>query len=243
MSAGYRRPRWLPWLAAVVAILAFAGLGTWQVERAEQRAEQAERIAAAKNAAPQPLPQTRAEQRARAWLPVRVHGRYLDERQFLLDNRQSDGRLGFAVLTPLVSRDGRTLLVERGWVAAERREPATPVSVPGERTGTITVVGTLWPAGSGLDIGRALAQGADDWPRVATRIDYAALGSALGRELEPYVVRLRRPDGPELQRRTVEPSFGPERHIGYAFQWYALALTVLVVTLWLGWRKGRKQND
>lgn len=241
MTEGHRRPRWLPWLAAGVAILAFVGLGTWQVERAQQRAEQAERIAAAKNAAPQPLPETRAEQRARAWLPVRVRGRYLDERQFLLDNRQVDGRLGFAVLTPLVTPDGRTLLIERGWVAAERREPAAPVKVPDERTGAITLVGTLWPAGGGLGIGRALAKGADDWPRVATRIDYVALGGALGRNLEPYVVRLRRPDGPELQRRTVEPSFGPERHIGYAFQWYALALTVLVVTLLLGWRKGRKK--
>jgi cytochrome oxidase assembly protein ShyY1 len=31
--------------------------------------------------------------------------------------------------------------------------------------------------------------------------------------------------------------FGPERHLGYAVQWFALALTLVVIWIVVNWRK------
>jgi len=42
------------------------------------------------------------------------------------------------------------------------------------------------------------------------------------------------PAAPDGYRRNWRPSdFGPERHIGYAFQWFALAVTLVI--LYLAW--------
>ena len=38
-------------------------------------------------------------------------------------------------------------------------------------------------------------------------------------------------------------SIGPERHLGYAVQWFALAATLLGLYLWFGVRQAREVRD
>lgn len=223
-----RRPRWLPLLMSILAFSVFAALGNWQYQRAGEREAELAAIAAAEHQPPLPLPPAAAFE-AVAWRFVQLEGRFLGERQFLLDNRTLDGEPGFGVLTPFALADGRVILVDRGWVPAEGRAPAQSIHLPAAAEDVGTVVGRLWRPEAGLAIGPALAPGGD-WPRTTTRVDYAALGDALGRSLEPGVVRIEEPAPWTLRPRAVQPRFGPERHLGYAFQWYALAATVLVVT-------------
>ena len=76
------------------------------------------------------------------------------------------------------------------------------------------------------------------WPSVLNFPRHADLESVLGRPLPPRIVRLdaAQPDGYE---RVWTPTFGfgPERHIGYAFQWFALALAVLATYLILSFKR------
>lgn len=241
MSA--RRPAWLPLLAAVACTLLFAGLGAWQLQRAGEKRALLAAIERGTDAPAVALPETSAALAAHAWRRVRVHGRFLAGRQFLLDNRIHEGRAGFDVLTPLARPGGRAVLVDRGWVpAGPRREPAAPVAL--ETAGTRTVTGRLWRPEAGIALGPALAPvaGGPAWPRLATRVDYAAMGRALGRELVPAVVRADGAAPWVLTPRPLAPAFGPARHYGYAVQWYALALTVVAVTLILQLRRGREDD-
>src|SRR5690606_22816052 len=49
--------------------------------------------------------------------PLSASGRYLADRQFLIDNMILDGRVGYFVITPFqFSRDEPLLLVNRGWL-------------------------------------------------------------------------------------------------------------------------------
>lgn len=225
-----RRPRWLPLAAAVFAVALFVGLGTWQVQRADERERALAAIAAAEDRPAEPLPRGKAALRELTWYRVEIEGRFLAERQFLLDNRTVDGRPGFDVLTPFVLDDGRTVLVDRGWTPADSREPAEPVhlSEAGRRVDAVT--GRLWRPESGFRLGPALTGEDRAWPRITTRVDYAALSEALDRDLVPAVVRIEEPAPWTFEPRPVTPRFGPRRHIGYAFQWYALALAVIVVS-------------
>lgn len=231
------RPRWLPWIAAALAITLFSGLGGWQLQRAAEKRAVIASLEDERQPVLERLPETPAELRWATRREVRIEGRYEGDRQFLLDNRILEGRPGFDVLTPLVVEDGRYVLVDRGWVAAgPGREPVEPVGLGGDER--VTVEGRLWLPEPGIALGAAVAPG-EGWPRLVTRVDFAALEEALRRDLVPAVIRAKG-DAPWLFRpRDLQPRFGPMRHYGYAFQWFALALTVFAVACILEWRRRR----
>lgn len=236
-----RRPPWLPLCAAVVATAVFLGLGMWQLDRARQKSEIVTALERGGNAPLTTLPADSSEFGALAYRRVRVTGSLRGERQFLLDNRIHEGRAGFDVLVPLVRGNGDTILVDRGWVPATAdRRPARPIRL--QLAGEVEVRGRLWLPGPGLPLGPAVTENDGGWPRLVTRIDYAALGRALGTELQPAVIRLEPSLSWALEPRPLTPAFGPMRHVGYAVQWFALALTVVVVTAALWWRRKRRRE-
>jgi surfeit locus 1 family protein len=75
------------------------------------------------------------------------------------------------------------------------------------------------------------------WPRVVQAIELARLQRDLSAELAPQIVLLdaARPDGFMRQRKIVE--FGPERNLGYAFQWFTMALAVLTIYIGVNTRR------
>lgn len=224
-------------MAAIAALALFSGLGAWQLQRAHEKQELVAALERGAAAPARPLADTAAGLRRQAFARVRARGRFLAQRQFLLDNRTRGGRTGYDVLTPLVMADGRTILVDRGWIAAgARREPVEPVTI--DTAGPVAVTGRLWLPQEAVALGRALAPG-DAWPRTTTRVDYEALGEALGRSLVPAVIRADGDARWVLEPRGLEPAFGPARHYGYAVQWFALALTVVVVAAVLAYRRQR----
>lgn len=239
MNGGRRRPGWLPLVAATIAFASFVALGVWQIQRAAEKQQLLAAIERGARSAPIELPYADSALARGEFQRVQAQGQFLGDRQFLLDNRLLDGQVGYDVLTPLVLADGRTVLVDRGWLpAGPRREPQGEVAL--EMPGQVTVTGRLWRPDPAVALGPAVAPSSGEWPRTVTRIDYDALGEELGRTLTPAVIRAERGAPWVLTPRALEPQFGPERHYGYAVQWFALALTVLVVTGALQWRRRRR---
>ena len=119
--------------------------------------------------------------------------------------------------------DGTAILKKRGWLplGASRRE-LPDVSVTAE---PVTVRGWLaQPANPGLRLGDA-AGGDLKWPRVIPHVDYLRLAILLGYPLRPAVILLE-PGTSAGYGRDWQPRFGgygPERHQGYAVQWFAAA--------------------
>jgi surfeit locus 1 family protein len=162
---------------------------------------------------------------------VRLRGAYDTTRQLLLDNMPSaSGRPGFRVLTPFLRADGLGwVLVDRGWVPlGATREELPDVSVgTGERQ--VSGVLDVLPI-PGMRMGPAAAPGPATWPRVLLFPTEADVESALGVDVESRIVLLdaAAPDGFERKWRPAL-GFGPERHLGYAIQWFAFALVAVVI--------------
>lgn len=106
--------------------------------------------------------------------------------------------------------------------------------------------GRAWPAGTAAvgRIGtrsRILRYGeAGRW--LASRLPAEGLARALGvQSLPDRVLRLdpSLPFGDERDLDLLPNTLPPQRHLGYAVQWFGLALTVLVVALVLEWRRRR----
>ncbi len=215
-------PRLLPTLLAGVAVVLLASLGVWQLDRAAEKRVQLASFAAG-DAPAVTLPS--AAERHPRYARVSVAGHYLPERQFLLDNMTHDGAVGYRVLTPLVDDAGVVVLVDRGWLpAGPSRALLPPVAVDAGARRVSGRLAELPRAGIHLD-----AAAEAGWPRRISYPTRAALELALGRPLYPEIVLLdpAAADGYLRDWRPTGPS--PERHLGYAVQWFALSLTLLVL--------------
>jgi surfeit locus 1 family protein len=75
------------------------------------------------------------------------------------------------------------------------------------------------------------------WPKIVQFPAVDELSAMLGLQLVPGLLLLD-PAEPDGYRRDWRPSdFGPERHIGYAVQWFALAATLVILYLAWSFRK------
>jgi surfeit locus 1 family protein len=143
----------------------------------------------------------------------------------------SAGRPGYRVLTPFELASGGWLLVDRGWVAlGATREQLPSVAVEEQQR---RVRGRIAPLPSpGLRLESAGGPTDVSWPRVLTYPTRADLQAALQRELPENIVLLDadQPDGFEREW-TARLPVGPERHIAYAVQWFAMGTAMLVIFL------------
>lgn len=241
---------WLPTLGAIAFTVLFVSLGQWQLGRAVEKESLVQEAQVAAQGGPSALSGTESPQRLRAlrFRDVNVEGTYLSDRQWLLDNRTFDGQAGYHVYTPLKLRAQGVVLINRGWLPVGRDRWAMPALPAPEAFVRITGRVRL-PREDQLVLGDAGHQG-EDWPRVVQRIEIDAMSNALGAGLLPIVIELSsESEGGFAREWGPFIGIGPERHRGYAFQWFALATAVIVVwSLLTGrewirrWRMKRQQQ-
>jgi surfeit locus 1 family protein len=220
---------------ALAGVLLFTGLGRWQWHRAEEKRELATAFAAGTAEFTGSLGARSTASLAR-YARVRARGRYDTARQFLLDNMSHDGRTGYEVLTPFRLDDGRLLLVNRGWVPLPggRRDALPDIALPD--AGQTDISGRLdrLPV-TGLSAGRAPPSADARWPKRSSFPDDVQLGTALGEPIEAGQLLLApgEPHGYLRDWRSASVGFGPERHVGYAVQWWGLAALIAFLYMYM----------
>jgi surfeit locus 1 family protein len=234
-------PRW-PWvLLTAMAIAAFVSLGFWQYHRGVARAQQWQAFEGAGDAR-----DARAGELATLprWARVRVRGHWEGQRQFLLDNISHEGAPGYEVLTVLRLEEGGELLVNRGWVPfsgyRDRLPDVSLVDGSADDGSVQVLVGRLGmlPV-AGLAAGRQAPASQGPWPRVTSFPEHAELEAALGGTLLPPVLLLDPDSGAGYLRQWRPPGLAPERHFGYAAQWWMFAAAALVLLVVLNLKRVR----
>lgn len=228
-SMDFRPGRW-PTIITLVVFGILLSLGFWQLDRAAQkRALLADYRAGATTSALLKLDAGVRSVEGLQYQPASTAGRYDTAHQFLLDNRTHNGMAGYEVLTPLkLPHTPVGVLVNRGWIPlGGSREQLPPVQVGvDERTVTGRIKG-ISPEGFSL----GSEEPRTGWPYRILRVDTGRLGGELGYPLLPLVLLLD-PAEPDGYVREWHPlTFGPERNVGYAVQWFALAATLLIIYL------------
>ena len=233
-----KRPALL-WLVAVLVIAGFCMLGRWQLQRAafkQQMLESAGGVLRDRRA----LPLSEAQARdAHGYDWVAGHGRLLPAPVLLLDNQRRGEAVGVRVLAVLRPRDAKAQLVDLGWLPlpGDRRMPE--VRLP---TQEIEVSGLLAPPpGAGLALGPAatpIAPLGREARWLLTRVDPAALSAQLRLPLSSRVLRLdpALPFGYARDLELLPNTLPPERHRGYALQWFGLAFATFVASLFVSLR-------
>jgi surfeit locus 1 family protein len=230
--------RWGWWVLALAVAALFCGFGFWQLQRMHDKQALLAQLPPGRDAAV-----TLAEA---GRLPQTLHW-VKDRLQFLpgtvlLDNQLRDGRAGVKVYQPARAQAGPVVLVDLGWLPlpGDRRMPAL-VPLQGQHD-----LEGLWaPAPStGLALGPAMAATAQPDVWLATRIDLPAIGAQLGLGPDEPASRVLRLDpalslGYTRDLELLPNTLPPSRHLGYAVQWFGLALAVLVIAGLLQWRRRR----
>ena len=218
--AGYRfSPTVAPTAATAAVFVLLCGLGFWQLDRA---AGKEERRTAFEESRAVLLDETALAGEVREFARVRLEGRYDPERQFLQDNRTHEGRAGYHVLTPFRIASHGAVLVNRGWVPADPDRTVLPqVAVPADE---LRLWGIARLPREDLVVLGETGYAAGGWPKVVQRVEIDAMQRSLGYPLAAWLVALDR-DAPHgfVREWTAAPGLSPDRHRGYAFQWFALA--------------------
>lgn len=155
---------------------------------------------------------------------IRLSGHWDTTRLFLLDNRMNNGQLGYEIITPFRLAGGKTLLINRGWIA---HHEAGNISPPGANT----VSGTLYLPKKGYTIGNAIqpaALASDTWPKVSLYMDLETFAGALKQPISPLLLVLDENHTDSLIRIWKAVVILPERHYAYALQWYGLAIVYII---------------
>lgn len=225
---------WIPYVAALALIGGFVRLGFWQLDRAAEKSALFEGFDRVQEAAPRQLDVFEQSDEVVGYTPVVLAGVY-DSRSILLDNQVRQGQQGVHVLTPLLDDTGqKAVLINRGWLPMDASRRTLPdFETPSGRVELTGLVSR--PPRPGLQLGDVAVEAT--WPQLQTYVDLDALSSALEVELAAAVVLLDPSAAHGFAREWRPQVMGADRHQGYAFQWFALALTVFIVTVVLTLRR------
>jgi len=222
--------RWLA-LLAFVAIMSgiFVRLGLWQWHRLEQRRATNAQIIANRAQPVKDFTQVFGKQITDLdqWQRVHARGEFDAEHQFQVRYRSNAGETGWEAVTPLVTEDGTTVLINRGFVARPKGQPF-PEAVPAPPSGTVSVVGYVRRSERGKDTATVPHEGK------VRLINAPAISASLGRPvLDGYIMAVTIEPEQEGEFKAIalpELSDGP--HFWYALQWWSftgMALAGLVV--------------
>jgi surfeit locus 1 family protein len=241
-------PEWRTTLLTLLLLPALVMLGFWQLQRSDEKALLAGIFERRQVQAPVSLQELDAQSpEALAYLPVTVSGEFVAGSDFLLDNRIHRGKFGYEVLSLLrLAQSEDAVLVNRGWVAGDSARLRLP-ELP-QVAGLVTLRAHVYVApGETYMLGEQTLE--DGWPKRIQAVEMDKLTAAVDENsLFPYTVRVDpgQPGALTVDWKIVNMS--PEKHTGYAVQWFTMAAVLAILyllrssNLWL-WLGNSKRND
>lgn len=233
--SGVRRPAWWSVLLTVAGVLVFVRLGVWQLHRADFKDELLRRYAAAAGASVQAFDAVAYQPPVDVYPRVRVQGRYLVDRLYLLDNPKHDSFGGVEVYAPFQPTHQNTLLlVDLGFLPGNGTDK--PPQLPPLPADVQTLQGVYQPPpGTGLELGGNALARQTQWPKTSIYLDVDQVAADLRAKFYPRVLVLDAdPSAIYVRVHTLDlSSMPPARHRAYAFQWFTFAVAAVVIFLWL----------
>jgi surfeit locus 1 family protein len=206
------------------------GLGVWQLKRLEWKQGLIAQIEARTKGPPITLEDAIAlagEGRDPNYYRVRVNGRFHHAKELYL-YAVSDGRVGWHVITPLETEDGDVVLVDRGFVPDELKDPSARAL--GQAENVVTVTGivrtpetqTVFTPNNEPKVNRWF------WRDLAGMTRSMFPGSTT--EVAPFFLEADKSEVPGGWPKGGQTRLEiPNNHLQYAITWFLLAAVLLIV--------------
>jgi surfeit locus 1 family protein len=244
-GSGKPQSLFVPAFFTFLGVALLCGLGVWQLERKAWKESLIAAIDARVGAPPAAFPPEEAwsglSPQADEYRHVRLTGHFLNDKEAhlqanLVSSGSDDGALGYDILTPLETPHGARVLVNRGFVPLDKKDPATRRD--SEVQGETSVAGLIrFPQASAWFVPPD-----DAAKNVWFSRDPGLIAKAYGLErVAPVIVDAdRAPDKAALPRGGQTRIALPNDHLQYAVTWFGLALVLICVFVAFAMGKGRK---
>lgn len=215
----FRRPSALTIILALVGLAIMLGLGYWQLERREWKADLQATVDARLQVLPQPLPQPFVADASQDWeyRRVTVQGPVAGGQWFRFPGRTRDSKVGDALMLLVQRDDGSLVAVEYGWVDFNAPLPPVPLALAAEGVLRDHIEPGLFTPNNNPP--------ANAWYIVNSAAMAEAAGLDPGKALPQY-----------LKRSDWTPSL-PNDHLQYAITWFSLAGVFCVIFVLLHHKK------
>lgn len=223
----FKKPRPIPLLMTIAAVVTMFSLGVWQLERLEWKEGLIAQIEAAKNEKPVALlPASEEGQRALAFQRVQLEGEYVHDNEFHLAARYDNSVLGYHILTPFKLLDGRIVLLNRGWVPAAKKDASTRME--GNVAGEISLIGMVRTDRDRNWFTPKNQPEKNIWfaKDIKEMSDYSKL------PLEPVALDVLYDAPPGGLPKPFQGELKPRNdHLGYALTWFMVGFACLIISL------------
>ncbi|WP_193367321.1 SURF1 family protein [Pelagibius marinus] len=242
-GGGKRRFRPTLWATVftIPALIILLGLGTWQVQRLYEKEEQIVLRHERSQPPGMELPAGFPDPGALEFTRVNLKGRFLHDQEFYLGARTESGRVGLNVVTPFELDDGRTLLVNRGWVPEAKRDPATRAE--GQLEGEVEIAALLRTDGwKGIDFAKPPNEPEErfyfwlDLPVMADYVDRPIIEDMYADAVESDI-----PGGLPIGGQTRIQL--KNDHLEYAITWYSFAVILAVIYFLFHYRREEEPSS
>tara|TARA_B100000674_G_C37672620_1_gene837748 strand:+ start:73 stop:813 length:741 start_codon:yes stop_codon:yes gene_type:complete len=235
-------PNIIPTVVFFLVLICLISLGNWQMNRAEEKQALVDRKSIRQAAAPLNLNTNSMDKELDRFRPAIVKGIYASKQQWLLDNRLYMGQPGYHVFSMLELSNNKRLLVNRGWVSVGTSRKVLPdLPLPRKR---VSLMGHLdSPESVGLVMGESSLESFEK-KVVLQNLDISNLEKLRNFNLMPLSLVLDKEQSGSLQYdwSPVE-TISPEKHVGYAVQWFALAVALVIIYLGVNTRRFHRKGD
>ena len=229
----FEKPRFVPLIMTIGAVVMMFGLGIWQVQRLAWKEGLIHNIEEAKAKPPiKGLPQTKEEFEKLAFQRVQLEGEYLNDKEFHLAARYNNGVLGYHVLTPFKTTDGRYVLLNRGWVPTDKKDPAKRKE--GQIEGNVSVITMVR---TDRDRGYFTPKNQID-RNIWFAKDVKEMGEFAHLDLAPYALDVLYEKPPGGFPKPFDGNLKPRNdHFGYAITWFSIGIACLIISLTYHYRR------
>lgn len=215
-------------LIALLIVALFVRLGFWQLDRAHQKEYLLKQYRQTAQKPMTDLTPIAANPKAHQYFFVQVTGHFDLAHPIFLDNQFYNHLVGYHVIYPFIlDHDRKILLVDRGWIPRGDNYEQLPILTP--VLGTVTLLGRVnLPTHNPL-ISKNFGKINLNWPIRVQEINIKALAQVLQANLYPFVLMLEAKSPGAFQTQLPIINMTPARHRAYAFQWFAMALALVII--------------
>ena len=249
-----------PHLFVFLSFIVLVYLGTWQLQRRQEKQVTLAKIEHNLNASPL-TPATYENIKDNEFRKMTITGKFEHQNEFLLLNKTFNNRAGQHVITPIKASDGQVVIVDRGWISTDK-EYTRP-------EGEVTIIGVIRSTQKLIGIAKMMAL-VENNPAKQTWmwLDLPVIYKNFNYPVKDYYLDLidpnpdhaicindnsahnlgNSPTNPALRhtcdyKKTSYPIALPAKievyneHLVYVITWYSLSIVLLLVYYFRFWRK------